>query len=296
MNAILKYHLHQLLNYWHHLRFRIRIEILILFIIFYTFFTDKFVWYFGHVLDQPTTSYVGLATFVLHLLLTMIFLSTPLIYFNLFPKQKGLSNLSLYPLKRSEATALQIIYFIKYQLIIIIIATPILTALVLSTGLLMLVYILFLSSASLYISALMILVMASVYQNRFRVLIQYYIYFLFYMIFFALMYWKTDIFFYTTILVICGAWTILTGYWKKNWQSWDQALNRYRPVAQKSSQNLSKLTYFNFPHLLTRSLRPLFIKEFLSHIRNKNYVRLKIISIALYLSILILIDIFYYDY
>jgi hypothetical protein len=296
MNAISKYQFRQLLNYWHHLRFRIRAEILILFIIFYSFFTDKFVFYFRQVLDHPTTSQLGLSTFILHLLFLIIFLSTPFIYFNLFPKQKGLSNLSLYPLKKSEAITLQIIYFTKYQLLIILIATPILTALTITTGPFILLYILFISFSSLVLSTLMILIIAAVNQNRLRVLTQYYSYLFLYMIFFALMYWLTELFFYTTILVICSAWIILTKYWNKYWQTWDQTLNRYRPIMQKYSQKLSKLTYFNFPFTFLKSLRPFLIKEILSHIRNKNYIRLKIISLILYLSILILIDIFYIDY
>jgi hypothetical protein len=143
---------------------------------------------------------------------------------------------------------------------------------------------------------LMILVIAAVNQNRFRVIIQYYLYLLLYMMIFALLYWLTDLYFYLTILVICGGWIILKRYWNKYWQTWDQTLNRYRPIVQKYGQNLSKLTYFNFPLTFLKSLRPFLIKEVLSHIRNKNYVRLKVISLVLYLSILILIGIFYFDY
>jgi hypothetical protein len=143
---------------------------------------------------------------------------------------------------------------------------------------------------------MMILILATVNQKRLNVLIQYYLYLFLYMFLFALIYWFTDYYFYFTIIVICIAWIILSKYWNKHWQTWDQTLNRYRPISQKYSQNLSKLNYFNFPLKFLTSLRPFLIKEFLSHLRNKNYMRLKIISLALYLFILILVDIFYFDY
>jgi len=43
-------------------------------------------------------------------------------------------------------------------------------------------------------------------------------------------------------------------------------------------------------------VQPLFLKEILSHIRNKNYMRLKIISLFIYVVILILVDLYYLDY
>ena len=296
MNAILTYQFRQSLNFWRHLRFRIRAEFLILFVIFFAFFTDKFVLIFGQILDKPTSSPIGLSTLIVHVLLSVVFLSAPFIYLNLFPKQKGLTNLSLFPLCKSETLVLQINYFAKYQLIIILIATPILTALTISTGLFILLYIIFISFSSLILSSMMILILATVNQKRLSVLIQYYLYLFLYMFLFALIYWFTDYYFYFTIIVICIAWIILSKYWNKHWQTWDQTLNRYRPISQKYSQNLSKLNYFNFPLKFLTSLRPFLIKEFLSHIRNKNYMRLKIISLALYLFILILVDIFYFDY
>lgn len=296
MNAILKYHVLQIFNYWDHLKFRIRAEIIILFVIFYSFFTDKLVFYFNQILDQQDTSLTGLSTIVLHLLMLIVILSTPFIYFNLFPRQKGLTNLSLYPLKKSEALTALMIYFVKYQIVIILIATPVFTALTLSTGPLMLLYILFLSCSSLFHSALLVLILASKYLSRSRIFFQYFLYFFLYFGSFAIVYWKTYLFFYYTILVIFCGWIVLLRFWNARWQSWDQILNRYRPVVQKSTQNMSKLTYFQFPSTVPKTLRPLFIKEILSHIRNKNYMRLKIISLFIYLIIMILVDIFYHEY
>jgi hypothetical protein len=59
---------------------------------------------------------------------------------------------------------------------------------------------------------------------------------------------------------------------------------------------MSKLTYSNFPFIIPKTIRPLLIKEILSHIRNRNYIRLKIVSFVIYLIILFLIDFFFQDY
>ena len=134
-----------MLNYWHHLKIRIQIEVIILFVIFYTFFTNKFVLYFNEMLSQPGTSQMGLSIFILHILWVTLVVSSPYIYFNLFHKQNGLAHLCPYPLKKYDAFAILIIHFVKYQLVIILIAMPVLTALTVSTGPLLLLYILFFS-------------------------------------------------------------------------------------------------------------------------------------------------------
>jgi hypothetical protein len=296
MNAILKYHIRQLLNYWYHLRFRIRLELFILFIIFYIFFTDKLTHLFTQLLAQADTSLTGLTTLVLHFLLVIIFITTPFIYFNLFPKQRGLSTLSLFPLKKSEALTLQLVYFFKYHVLLFLIALPILTALILSTGLQYIFYVVFYSFSSLMLSAILILLLASKYHKRIGVLFRYFLFLMLYILIFAVMYWFTNAYFYTMILVILAALTIAFRVWEQHSQDWDQILNRNRPVAHKSNQTLSKLTYFNFPRLIPKSLRPFLIKEFLSHLRNKNYMRLKIFSLAVYLSLLIVIATFYFEY
>jgi hypothetical protein len=296
MNAILKYHLRQLFNYWYHLRFRIRLELIFLFLIFYIFFTDKLVQYFRQLLVQPDTSPIGLTTLALHILLVIIFITTPFIYFNLFPKQKGLSTLSLFPLKKSESLMLQLVYFFKYHILIFLIALPILTALLISSGLQYVLYIVFFSFSSLFLSTMMILVLASIYQKRINAVFRYYLYLVLYILFFAVMYWFTDIYFYATILVALASLILMFKVWDNHSEAWDQTLSRYRPVAQNLSQTLSKLTYFNFPHFISKSLSPFIIKEFLSHLRNKNYMRLKIVSLTIYLLLLILIATFYFEY
>jgi len=296
MNPISKFHFRQILNYWHHIKLRIRIEIIILFIIFFTFFTDKFVYFFDHLLGQPNTSPLGLSILVLHLLMLIVVFSAPFIYFNLLPKQKGLENLSLYPLTKTNALNTVLIYFLKYQILIILITTPVLTALTLSTGYFMSLYILFFLLSFLFHSALLVLILASKYLSRSKILYRYFLFFFTYYASFAFIYGITHFYFYFSTLVIFCGWIVLLKSWKGNWQSWDQRLNSFRYLAQKSTQSKSKLTYTQNPSIVPKTIKPLFLKEILSHLRNKNYIRLKIFSFFIYLIILILIDIFYREY
>ena len=296
MNSIFTYYIRQLLNYWHSLRRRVRFEIIFLFIIFYTFFTGKFVNYLRLLLLQPDTSPIGLSVLIVHIHLLIVVLSTPFIYFNLFPKQNGLLNLSIYPLKKFDAFITLMIYFVKYQLIIILIAAPVYTALALSTGILMLTYIMLFSSSQVILSSLLILILVSKNQSRFKIFIMYFSTVFIYLASFAFLYITSNFYFFYSILVIICGWILLLKSWNKQWQSWDLMLNRFRPLIQMSNQYKTKLTYFKFPQLLPQIVQPLFIKEMLSHIRNKNYLRLKIISLVIYLASLILVDIYYHEY
>jgi hypothetical protein len=53
------------------------------------------------------------------------------------------------------------------------------------------------------------------------------------------------------------------------------------------------LDYFNFPRIIPRNISPFFIKDVLAYIRNKNYIRLKTISLLIYIVLLILVELFY---
>ncbi len=134
MNVILKYHLKQLHNFWRHLKLRIRIEIIILFFIFYSFFTDKLVLFFNELLLRPETSPLGLSSIFVHALLIIVVAITPFIYFDLFPRQRGFVLFSTQPLSPTDALTAIMIYFFKYQMIMILISLPVFTALVISTG------------------------------------------------------------------------------------------------------------------------------------------------------------------
>ena len=296
MNTILKYHFRQIINYWRHLKFRIQVEAIILIVIFYSYFAGKFVQYFDQLLIQQDVSPMGLSLFILHGFFLVVAVLTPFIYFNLFPKQSGLINLSLYAFTKYSALILLLIYFIKYQIMIILIATPIFTALTISTGPFILVYILMFAGSSLFLSSTMILVLVSKNQSRIIIFFYYYLFFFLYFASFAIVYTFTQYYFYYCNLVILSGWIVSIKSWNREWQSWDHLLNKVRPVFQKSSQSKSKLTYYNFPNILPKTIQPLLIKEILSHSRNKNYIRLKIISFLFYIAILIFIDLYYIDY
>jgi hypothetical protein len=142
----------------------------------------------------------------------------------------------------------------------------------------------------------MILILASKYLSRSRIFYHYYSFFFLYYSAFVFLYEMTNFYFYYINLVIFCGWIILLRSWNRRWESWDHMLNRFRPAIQRSTQRKSKLTYFKFPSIIPKSIRPLLIKEILSHVRNKNYMRLKIISFIIYLAIMIIVDIFYQEY
>ncbi len=117
MNLILKFHLIQIYNFWRHLGLRIQIEIIILFVIFYSFFTSKLIIFFNQILDQPNVTDWGLNGFAIHTFLFIALFSTPFIYFKMIPKQKGLRIFYTQPLSASQTLYSMILYYLKYELI-----------------------------------------------------------------------------------------------------------------------------------------------------------------------------------
>jgi hypothetical protein len=80
-----------------------------------------------------------------------------------------------------------------------------------------------------------------------------------------------------------SGWFLLIKYWQLNWRRWDWVLRQYQLPSSKNGYWFAKLNYFNFPSLVPASIRPLFVKEILAHIRNPHYMRLKLISLILYI-------------
>jgi hypothetical protein len=142
----------------------------------------------------------------------------------------------------------------------------------------------------------MILGLASKYPSRFKIFYHYYSYFFLYIASFVAIYWMTQLYFYYSTLVLLIGWIVLLNFWNKRWQTWDHIINRFRPFIHKSTQSKSKFSYSKIPSVIPKTIRPLFNKEILSHIRNKNFIRLKIVSFLIYLIFLILIDLYYQEY
>ena len=293
MIIILKYYALQLKNYWRQLRIRIQIEIIILFTIFYAFFSDKLVTYFISILDQPNTTPFGLAALILHIILIAAIIPTPFIFFNLFPKQKGLINLQLQPLSRTNTLTLLIVHLFKYELIIFLIVTPVFTALVLSTGIISLLYILSLFISILFFSLLTLFFLINTFKKKLLSILYYYLIFFLYFLLFYVIYWWSENFLYYNLLVLLFGWIYLYKYWQSQWIFADKILLRFRTTILRSGQYFKKLTYNNFPAIIPKSIRPFFIKDVLGYLRNRNYMRLKLITLLLYVLILIVIDVYF---
>ena len=293
MNVILKCHLQQLHNFWRHLKLRIRIEIIILFVIFYSFFTDKLVLFFNELLLQPGITPLGISNIFIHTLLIIVVATTPFIYFNLFPRQKGLLIFSTQPMSPSDTLTAIMIYFFKYEIIMILISLPVFTALAISTGGLPFLYAVFIFVAFPLYSVFITHSLATKKGSKRSALALYFLVVVLYFIVFFILYWHTDISPYFSLFLVISTGLICRKFWESSLLSLDAIVYRFRPRLDQLAQKLSKLTYFNFPAIIPRAIRPLFIKDLLSYIRNKNYMRLKIISLLIYVLLLIIINIYY---
>lgn len=294
MKTIFKYYFIQICNYWRQLKNRIKFEIAILFIIFFTFFTGKLVDLFNQALAQPETTPIGIYAFVIHALLIFIITPAPFIYFKLFPKQRGLMTLALQPLSKWESFGILFIHFLKYVILIILITAPIITALAITCGYFALIYALIMIIASLLCSLLLIQTLVSVKNSRTAVYLIYYLLTIIYFSFFFILYGtKTEFVLLPDLILISVTIYLLYFSWNKHWRVWDIMIIRLRPIISKSTQTLSNLTYFNFPKVLPGSILPYFTKETLTYFRNKSYIRLKVISFFIYILLLALIEILY---
>ncbi|TFH01084.1 MAG: hypothetical protein E4H13_05805 [Calditrichales bacterium] len=290
MNPILKYHFYLLVNFWRQLKFRIRTEIVILFIIFYTVLSDRLVSLSEQLISQPGTSTIGLAAFSLHLLLLVLIIPTPFIYFHLLPKQKGLIFLSRFPLSRLDATLTLSVYFFKYQLIGLLAGLILFTALLVAAGLWTALYmaVVFYSYGFFLLMLIHFLAMRSVSKNK--AMIAYYLFCALYLAAFALSYWQTELYAAFNLVLVLSGWVLMHKIPHHLLTDWDRILIQYRPQLEEKTRKLSHLNYFNFPAVIPQSLRPFFVKDVLSYLRNRHYLRLKRVSLIIYTALLVLIE------
>jgi len=296
MNVILKYHFFQLYNYWRQLGLRIQIEIAILLIIFYTIFTDKLIFYFNQLLDKPDITTWGLNGFVVHALLILALFSTPFIYYSLIPKQKGLKILGAQPLSGSQALISLILYYIKYELILIILVTPVFTALIISTGFIPTLYGFSIFIAFPIYSIIIIYILSIKSEKKSLILFKYFLLCSGYFVLYFYLYWNTEIAVYGDIVMMLLALFILGSSWRSHWHTWDQIICRIRPALDQSTKKITGFQYSSLAKIRPESIRPLFIKEFLSQFRNRQYLRLKIFSLLIYISALIIIELFFSEH
>ena len=144
MQTIITCFLRQFVNYWNSLYLRIKIEIFVLIIIFYSFISEKLVHVFSDLLTRPNITGLGLNSFSGHIIALLFSISMPFIYFKLLPRQESLRALRTLPLTSTHALATLLSYIAWYELVTLIISGPVFLALLLTTGPLPVSYFLFL--------------------------------------------------------------------------------------------------------------------------------------------------------
>ena len=117
MNFISKYFFLQAINFWKDLSFRLRLEIVILIIIYFTYFTSRMINYSNELLMDPEATAGGLVYFTLHIFVLIISITIPFIHLYLIPKQKNLAIFRTIPLDIKNSFLLLLLYHLKYQLI-----------------------------------------------------------------------------------------------------------------------------------------------------------------------------------
>ena len=140
MNSLYLYFFKQYKNTWKNLSLRIRIEILILFIVYFTFFTTRLIKLINEQLNNPGTTEMGLVQFILHSFIFLISISFPFIHLNLIPRQKGMVYYRSLPLNKWDTFWLIFFLHFKYQLIGLIIILPFFIAFLASVNIFLSVY------------------------------------------------------------------------------------------------------------------------------------------------------------
>ena len=128
MNSLYLYFFKQYINIWKNLSLRIRIEILILFIIYFSFFTTRLISLFNEQLNNHNTTEFGFVQFVLHSLVFLISISIPFIHSYIIPRQPGITYYKSLPLNSLNTFWLLFFSHYKYQVIGLILVLPIFMA------------------------------------------------------------------------------------------------------------------------------------------------------------------------
>ena len=83
--------------------------------------------------------------------------------------------------------------------------------------------------------------------------------------------------------------------WNDIWRQSDTILRNNLPVKNEWKSLWQRISYSNFPKIVPLKIHPLFVREILSHLRNRDYVRLKIISVILLVVILKILDSYFIE-
>jgi hypothetical protein len=295
MNTILKYLIIQIQNYWKTLRFRTKLEITLLFIVFYTVFTNKLTDLFTAALQLPDATPAGLAALIIHVFLFIALVTTPFIYFNLLPKQKGLTALRLQPMSLADSLTTLVSYFLKYQIILVLIMIPVFSAVAITCGFILFFYSIFIFATLLILALFLVHVLTARMISKTIIILIYISICTLYYLLFTIFYWIIALYIYFDLFLVIFASFLIYRYWKKHGDGWDAVLYKFGIPIQDIQPRL-KINYHNFPAIVPKRIRPIFVKDILAYIRNRHYLKIKLISLLLYIALIILIEIQYTQY
>lgn len=295
MFIIFKYSLLQIKHYIYRLRFRIRLEIIILLGIFYSYISEKLIDYFALLLTEPNITNIGLSSFSQHALLIVFALTTPFIYFHLLPRQNSFHLLSLQPLSPSAILGFLTVYYLKYQMILLIIIIPVFIALAANTD----PFSMITFSIGIFFYPINYLILVHIINasliSKAKILTVYYLIQILYFAIFVILY-LTDSYYilYHIIIFLLSAFYFFRRL-KNIWKQWDTILRKYASVKNDWKSLWQRVGYSNFPKIVPLKIHPLFVRELLAHLRNRDYVRLKMISVILLVVILKILDSYFIE-
>jgi hypothetical protein len=286
LSSLYLYFFKQYKNTWKNLVLRIRIEIFILFIIYFSFFATRLIKLFNDQLSNFNSTPFGLSQFLLHGLILLISFSVPFIHLNLLPKQKSLVYYRTLPLNKTNTFWLLFFLHFKYQIVAFIVMLPVFIALLATVGI---VHSFYFFVSLLFYQTIMILFISelAVSSNRKHwILLKYFFSILLIFTIYFLLYFLTEYYFaFDPIFLICAI-IVLTHRYKNLWINWDNYIGITGLDTIKQKIKTKWLIYSDFYKLPLGKIKPIFAKEFLNYLRNRKFIRLQIISIIIFLSIL----------
>ncbi len=287
MYVIFRCFFQQFSNYWKSLYLRIKIEIFILILIFYAFTTEKLIAVFSDLLLQPTITATGLSSFAGHVIVLFISLSLPFIYFKLLPRQESLKAIRILPLDSNQALAVLMLYLAKYELITLIICGPAGMALLVTTGLIPVLYFIFIL---IFIPAALILLLQLLLikiKKRLAIFLVYYVFTATYFVIHIILYLSSQPYLLPDLLIFPILIFLFYRLMQPFSDTWDLPLYALQVRENVLGKVTYMLTYNRIFRLLPAGSQPYLTREFLGHLRNKNYMRMKYISIILFIIILV---------
>ncbi len=286
MHTIFTCFLRQFVNYWNSLYLRIKIEIFVLLIIFYSFISEKLVHVFSDLLTRPNITGLGLNSFSGHVIALLLSISMPFVYFKLLPRQESLRALRILPLSSNHALAALLVYITWYELISLIISGPVFIALLITSGPLPVSYYLYLLIVFPVTSLLLLQFLLRKSKSRTLVTLLYFISLSIYFSVHSFVYLHYDFYLIIDIFLFPGILILLYNLLKPFADHWDLPLSIMQSkegVVQKVKHSLQ---YAQIPKIVPGKIHPFLAREILGHIRNKNYLRMKILSIVLFSIVL----------